>query len=192
MIKPKKPTHQYVDNKKLYGEMIHYLNALNAAKTEGVPKNELPRVPEYVGKSIYLIATRLSTRPNFIGYSFREEMIGDGIENCLMYLHNFNPDKSNNPFAYFTQIIYFAFVRRIQKEQKQQYIKHKSMQNAAIMNELVDMSPDDQSHFNAAYLQNNSDKSNDLIERFESSVKAKRKKLQRGVEKFIGEEDEQT
>jgi hypothetical protein len=119
-------------------------------------------------------------------------MIGDGIENCLMYLHNFNPDKSNNPFAYFTQIIYFAFVRRIQKEQKQQYIKHKSMQNAAIMNELVDMSPDDQSHFNAAYLQNNSDKSNDLIERFESSVKAKRKKLQRGVEKFIGEEDEQT
>lgn len=192
MIKPKKSTNQYVDNKKLYGEMIHYLNQLNAAKAQDLPTDEMPRIPEYIGKAIYLIATRLSTRPNFIGYSFREEMIGDGIENCLMYLHNFNPDKSTNPFAYFTQIIYFAFVRRIQREQKQQYIKHKSMQNASIMNELVDMSPDDQSHFNAVYLQHNSEKSNDLIEKFESSVKAKRKKLQRGVEKFIGEEDEQT
>ena len=51
-------------------------------------------------------------------------MISDGIENCLQYIHNFNPEKSNNPFAYFTQIIYYAFIRRIQKEKKQAHVKH--------------------------------------------------------------------
>ena len=71
------------------------------------------------------IATRLSHKPNFINYSFRDEMICDGIENCMQYIDNFNPEKSNNPFAYFTQIIYFAFLRRIDKEKKQPYIKFK-------------------------------------------------------------------
>ena len=56
-------------------------------------------------------------------------MISDGIENCLQYASNFNPDKSKNPFAYFTQIIYYAFIRRIQKEKKQQHIRHKVIEN---------------------------------------------------------------
>ena len=115
MTVPKKKTNHYIDNKKFYGEMIRFHNACQKAKEEG---EERPRIPEYVGECIMLIAQRLSTRPNFIGYSYREEMIGDGIENCLAYIHNFNPDKSNNPFAYFTQIIYYAFLRRIQKEKK--------------------------------------------------------------------------
>jgi hypothetical protein len=65
-------------------------------------------------------------------------MISDGIENCLHYIHNFNPEKSSNPFAYFTQIIYYAFIRRIQKEKKQLYIKYKSMQNYEISPEYVE------------------------------------------------------
>ena len=177
----------YVDNKKLYGEMIHYLNELNEAKANDT---SLPRVPDTIGTAIYLIANKLSLRPNFIGYSYREEMIGDGIENCLMYLHNFNPEKSNNPFAYFTQIIYFAFVRRIQKEQKQQYIKHKSMHNAAIMNELVDMAPDDVSHFQSFLTNSGTDRSNDVIERFETAMKQKREKPKTPLEKIIDESDD--
>jgi len=71
------------------------------------------------------IATHLSYKPNFVNYMFREDMISDGIENCVQYIHNFDPEKSKNPFAYFTQIIHYAFLRRIQKEKKQLDIKTK-------------------------------------------------------------------
>lgn len=180
--------NNYVDNKKLYTEMVVYLNRLNEAKASGVPEKEWPRVPDYIGKAIFMIANRLATRPNFIGYTYREEMVGDGIENCLMYLHNFNPDKSKNPFAYFTQIIWYAFIRRIQKEQKQTYIKHKSLVNSSIMNNLVEMAPDDASHFSAVYVHMDTDKSRELVDKFEKTNKIK-KKQPKGVEKFIGEED---
>ena len=75
--------------------------------------------PEYLTTLVSVslkIANGLSYRPNFINYTYRQEMISDGIENCLQYIHNFDPEKSKNPFAYFTQIIYYAFIRRIQKE----------------------------------------------------------------------------
>ena len=88
--------------------------------------NEYPKIPDYVGECLLLIATNLSNKPNFIGYSFKEEMISDGIENCVLYIRNFDPSKSKNPFAYFTQIISFAFIRRIAKEKKQMYIKYKN------------------------------------------------------------------
>ena len=91
---------------------------------------ELPIIPDYAGECFLKIAERLSHRPNFINYTYRDDMISDGIENCLQYLDNFNPKTSNNPFAYFTQIIYYAFVRRIQKEKKQTTIKHRMIQNA--------------------------------------------------------------
>jgi len=184
--KPKERTH-YVDNKKLYTEMIVYLNKLNTAKET---ETTLPRVSEYVGKTIYLIATRLATKPNFAGYSYKDEMISDGIENCLMYLHNFDPDKSKNPFAYFTTIIYYAFLRRIAREQKQQYIKQKSLINSSIHNTLVEMSSDDAAHFNAAYVHLDDGRSNDLIAKFEKLKESKSTK-KKGIEKFIGElEDE--
>jgi len=91
-----------------------------------IENNEVkPPVTNYIGECFLKIANHLSYRPNFINYTFRDDMISDGIENCLQYLDNFNPEKSNNPFAYFTQIIYYAFVRRIQKEKKQVTIKQK-------------------------------------------------------------------
>jgi len=89
---------------------------VHKADAEGVPR---PYVPNYIGECIMKIATHLSYKPNFINYTFRDEMILDGIENCITYIDNFDPAKSKNPFAYFTQITYYAFIRRIQKEKKQ-------------------------------------------------------------------------
>ena len=87
-----------------------------------------PRVNNYIGGCFLKIATHLSYKPNFVNYMFRDEMISDGIENCIQYIHNFNPEKSSNPFAYFTQVIYFAFLRRIAKEKKQLEIKTKILE----------------------------------------------------------------
>jgi DNA-directed RNA polymerase specialized sigma24 family protein len=85
---------------------------------------EPPIVTDYIGSCFLKIANGLSYRPNFINYTYRQDMISDGIENCLQYIHNFDPEKSKNPFSYFTQIIYYAFIRRIQKEKKQSHVKH--------------------------------------------------------------------
>ncbi len=89
-----------------------------------------PKVPNYVGECFLKIATHLSYKPNFVNYMFREDMICDGIENSLQYIHNFDPEKSTNPFAYFTQIIYYAFLRRIQREKKQLEIKNKILERS--------------------------------------------------------------
>ena len=112
----------YVNNKEFLEAMKAYRKSVSKAKRE---KKEKPPVTNYIGSCFLKIANHLSYRPNFINYTFRDDMISDGIENCLQYLDNFNPAKSNNPFAYFTQIIYYAFIRRIQKEKKQTTIKHK-------------------------------------------------------------------
>ena len=122
--KAKKP--HYVDNKVFLAAMLEWKDEVNEAESEG---EEIPPIPEYIGECFYKIATHLSYRPNFINYTYREEMIGDGIENCIQYAKNFNPEKSKNPFAYFTQIIYYAFLRRITKEKKQQSIKQKMIDN---------------------------------------------------------------
>ena len=125
----------YVNNKDLLAALIEYKSKCVEAEESG-GKN--PQVPDYIGKCIMLIAQRLSTRPNFSGYMYKEEMVSDGIENCLQYIHNFNPEKSQNPFAYFTQIIWYAFLRRISKEKKQMYIKFKASQRQTLENEVFD------------------------------------------------------
>ena len=98
------------------------------------------------------IAQHLSYRPNFINYTYKHDMISDGIENCLMYLHNFNPEKSKNPFAYFTQIIYYAFLRRIQKEKKQTELKQKLISTMVVDETMVTSEHDDQ-QYNNQYLE---------------------------------------
>ena len=133
MGKRKSKVH-YVDNAKFLEEMIEYKRQYKASINNN---EELPLISEYLGSVFLKIAQRLSFRPNFINYAFKDDMISDGIENCLHYIHNFDPEKSSNPFAYFTQIIYYAFIRRIQKEKKQLYIKFKSMQNYEISPEYV-------------------------------------------------------
>jgi len=126
----------YVDNEKFLEVMGDYRERFLQAKDNDT---ERPIIPDYAGECFLKIAERLSHRPNFINYAFREEMVSDGIENCVMYASNFNPEKSTNPFAYFTQIIYFAFLRRIEKEKKQLYIKYKTMQEYSSLEDHVDM-----------------------------------------------------
>jgi len=124
-LKPKQKPH-YVDNKKFLQAMTEYRALRIKAEEEGKKR---PQVTNYIGECYLKIANHLSYRPNFINYTYRDDMISDGIENCLQYMDNFDPEKSKNPFAYFTQIIYYAFIRRIQKEKKQQEVKQKMIAN---------------------------------------------------------------
>ena len=119
---PKKKSEHYVNNKELLEALIVYRAKVAKAAEEGKPK---PRITNYLGSCFLKIATHLSYKPNFVNYMFREDMISDGIENCVQYIYNFDPAKSKNPFAYFTQIVHYAFLRRIQKEKKQLDIKTK-------------------------------------------------------------------
>ena len=118
----KKRSEHYVNNKELLEALIVHRTKVAHAKENDLPK---PRISNYLGECFLKIATHLSYKPNFVNYMFRDDMISDGIENCVQYIHNFNPEKSQNPFAYFTQIIHYAFLRRIQKEKKQLDIKTK-------------------------------------------------------------------
>jgi len=142
MKKAKEKPH-YVDNKKFLEAMIEYRDRCEKAKNRNRKK---PDVTNYIGECFLKIANHLSYRPNFINYTFRDDMISDGIENCLQYMDNFNPDKSNNPFAYFTQIIYYAFIRRIQKEKKQIQIKSKLIANTGVENMMDQLQGDDQQY----------------------------------------------
>ena len=126
----------YVDNEKFLVVMRDYREKYLKSKDDEI---EPPQIPDYAGECFLKIAERLSHRPNFINYAFREEMVSDGIENCVMYASNFNPEKSTNPFAYFTQIIYYSFLRRIEKEKKQLYIKYKTMDEFSSLEENSDM-----------------------------------------------------
>ena len=119
---PRKKSEHYVNNKELLEALIVYRAKVAHAKENDLPK---PKITNYLGSCFLKIATHLSYKPNFVNYMFRDDMISDGIENCVQYIHNFDPAKSKNPFAYFTQIIHYAFLRRIQKEKKQLDIKNK-------------------------------------------------------------------
>jgi len=124
---PRKKSEHYVNNKELLEALIVYREKVAHAKENDLPK---PRITNYLGECFLKIATHLSYKPNFVNYMFRDDMISDGIENCVQYIHNFDPDKSRNPFAYFTQIIHYAFLRRIQKEKKQLDIKTKIIERS--------------------------------------------------------------
>ena len=123
----RKRSEHYVNNKDFLEAIVQYKVDVKNAKENDLPK---PRITNYLGGCFLKIATHLSYKPNFVNYMFREDMISDGIENCVQYIHNFNPEKSTNPFAYFTQIIHFAFLRRIQKEKKQMEIRAKIIERS--------------------------------------------------------------
>lgn len=116
----------YVNNKDFLDAIVVYKNDCEIARQRG---KQIPVIPKYIGECIFHMASRLARRTNFSGYSFKEDMIMDGVENCLKYIEKFDPEKSNNPFAYFTQVIWFAFLQRIAKEKKFLYTKFKSSQS---------------------------------------------------------------
>jgi hypothetical protein len=134
----------YVNNKEFLAAMVEYREKVLAAKAEGAQK---PRVPNYIGECFVKIANHLAYKANFINYTYREEMVLDGIENCITYLDNFDPAKSSNPFAYFTQITYYAFLRRIQKEKKYMATKYRYIQNLDI-NSIISEDADGSEHTN--------------------------------------------
>jgi len=123
-VKKKRSIH-YVNNKDFLIALIEYRKSVELAEQRGDPK---PQITNYIGDCFLKIATHLSFKPNFVNYIFKDDMISDGIENCVQYIHNFNPEKSQNPFAYFTQVIHYAFLRRIQKEKKQLEIKNRILE----------------------------------------------------------------
>jgi len=138
---PKKKSEHYVNNKEFLEALVVYRSKVekNFLENNGrKPTREdrskhwpgKPPINNYLGECFLKIATHLSYKPNFVNYMFREDMISDGIENCVQYIHNFDPEKSNNPFAYFTQIIHYAFLRRIQKEKKQMEIRSKIIERS--------------------------------------------------------------
>lgn len=165
----------YVNNKDFYQSIIDYRVKLQS--------NPEARIPEYIGLCIRNICERLSTKPNFVGYSFRDEMVSDGIENCIRAVHLFDPNKTSNPFAYFTQIAWNAFIRRINQEKKEQYVKHKNVQHMYLVGEMEDMSYGDTG--GSMQLKSN-DPSNEIISSFENKLtKQKKQDKVTGVEKFI-------
>ena len=167
----------YVDNKLFFAEMEKWKSEIDESdEVDDLP----PMVTEYMGECFYKIATHLSYRPNFINYTYREEMIGDGIENCIRYAKNFNPEKSKNPFAYFTQIIYYAFIRRITKEKKQTAIKQKIIDNTST--KTYDIMEGDDDVYSNTYMEFLRD---NLEEK--DIPKQKRKKSKKGIEHFIEE-----
>ena len=148
-IDKKKKVH-YVNNKQFLEAIVERKLLLKEAEESDLPK---PQVTNYLGECILKIANHLSYRPNFINYTYRDEMISDGIENSLQYIDNFDPEKSKNPFAYFTQIIYFAFVRRITKEKKQQKIKDRILKRSNISDMIAVQDHDDDTAYQAQYLE---------------------------------------
>jgi hypothetical protein len=129
----KKKRDHYIDNAQFFMEMSAWRKQVDAADAAGT---QHPPVTHYIGECFMKIAEHLSRKPNFINYPYRDEMISDGIENCLLYAYNFDPKKSTNPFSYFTQIIYYAFLRRIQKEKKQAYIKLKKIEMSDVDSQM--------------------------------------------------------
>jgi DNA-directed RNA polymerase specialized sigma subunit len=158
--------------------MVEYRMLVEKAKEE---KKDKPPVTDYIGGCFLKIANHLSYRPNFINYTFRDDMISDGIENCLQYLNNFDPSKSNNPFAYFTQIIYYAFVRRIQKEKKQVIIKHKILTDSNF--DDMTLQPGDDREFKNQFTEFL--KKNTVVEEPVSKKPKKRKQRKGKLDYFI-------
>jgi hypothetical protein len=175
----------YINNEDFLKALVAYKEKCKEATNTGIPK---PKIPNYIGECFMKIAEGLSHKPNFINYTYRDEMISDGIENCLMYFENFDETKSSNPFAYFTQIIYFAFLRRIQKEKKQLYVKYKATEQMGILDEFEMMESEDGTTRQFELYDNIAE----FIENYEDARSAKKAekdaaKKPKGLEKFIEE-----
>jgi len=124
----------YVNNRDFSMAVVEYVKSVKAAKQAN---KDIPRITEYIGRCFLRIAEGLSHKPNFIRYTYREEMVMDAVENCIKAIMNYNIDaatRTGNPnaFAYFTQISYYAFIRRITKEKKQQDIKYRYIEHAGL------------------------------------------------------------
>ena len=172
----------YINNEDFLKALVAYKQKRKEASEQGLPE---PKIPNYIGECWMKIAEGLSHKPNFINYTYRDEMIADGIENCLMYFDNFDETKSKNPFAYFTQIIYYAFLRRIQKEKKQLYVKYKATELVGVLDEFEMLESEDGTNNQFQMYDNIAE----FIENYEEAKQAKKEaksaKKPQGIEKFM-------
>lgn len=178
-----KPKRNYVNNPEFYATIVKYKAAVKEADEAGLPP---PKIPNYIGECLLQIATRLSYKYNFVRYTYRDDMIADGLENAIVYgLPNFNPEKTNNPFAYFTQIIHNSFINRIHKEKKQIYIRHKVLQNSVITGTIVEHGNHDDG--STPMLDIDNDYMNEFVEKYESAARRTKvkKEQKRGLELFM-------
>jgi hypothetical protein len=178
MAKNAKQNEHYVNNKEFTQAVAEFNEKVKLAESKGKTP---PQMSNYIGECIYKIATRLSTRPNFINYTYRDEMICDAIENCIQYIGNFNVEKSNNAFAYITQICYYAFLRRIQKEKKQVFIKQQmTMDITADTFETIDGDTTGMTNTNVEWMQENMNP----VEYEPRKSKRTKKTKTKGLDKF--------
>ncbi len=189
IAKPKKKRN-YVDNKRFLAEIVEYKRLSKEAAEAGLEK---PRLSEYIGECILLIATNYAHKPRFKNYSFKDQLISDAIENCLLYFDNFDPAKSSNPFAYFTQCTHYAFFRGIYREEKSRYAKYKTFQERVInTGEDALMIDSDNKHMVTTTMYDNL---NDFIQSFEEREAKKKEKRKvakqkkQGLDKFYEEDD---
>lgn len=165
--------NQYVDNKKLYDALVEWLKDRKACQKA---KLNNPPLPDYVGECILLMAKRLAQKGNFVNYTFKDDMIGDAMESCLRYLHNFNPAKSTNAFAYVTQILHNAFVRRIQRERRNSYTKAMLISHGM---HSYDVQDGDDTEYTNTYVDFLQENVTDVIEKFESAKQRKKARQQK-------------
>lgn len=134
----------YISNKKMYNELIKYYDQIELAEKEN---REEPQIPDYLGECFLLIAENLAKKPNFSSYTFKEDMIQDGVLTCVANITKFDPDRTNNPFSYFTQAIFYSFLQRIAKEKKQEYVKYKSIEKKYFSEEVGETNNFDKGNF---------------------------------------------
>mgnify|MGYP003388071418 CR=1 FL=1 len=172
----------YVSNPDFLIAMVEWKEKCAEAEAAEMPR---PPVTNYIGECFLKIATHLSYRPNFINYTYKDDMVSDGIENCLQYAGNFNPEKSKNPFAYFTQIIYYAFLRRIAKEKKQSHVKNKIVEKSNY--EAYTQQTFDDTNYSIT----NSWSIDNLPDEdvYKPKNKGGKEKVKKGLEKFMNDDD---
>jgi hypothetical protein len=170
--------NDYINNQKFLEALVEHRKKCRTTEKEG---QSPPKLSDYIGECFMAIADHLSRKPNFASYSFREGMVSDGVENCLKYYRNFDETKSTNPFAYFTQIIYYSFLRRIASEKKNLYVKYKATEQVGILDE-GSLTTNDQGQMKQFEVYTNI---SEFIREFEESKKKKKDTKLKGIEKFI-------
>ena len=182
MTQEKKTSTHYVNNVDLYNALVAWQKETRKAHRKKLPQ---PPLPDFVAESMMKMANRLSQKAGFVNYTYREDMVGDALESCLRYIHNFNPAKSTNAFAYITQIIHNAFIRRIQKEQKQLYVKMRIVDQADFADSYEKQSGDD-AHYNNSYVTYLQENKGDVIAKFENWKESKKTKANAKKKSKIG------
>lgn len=177
--KPKRKRKvNYINNQRFLEEIVNHRDRLKAARE--AERNE-PILPDYIGECFLQIAERYSRKPQFAMYPYREEMVYDALENCILYWESFNPDKGSNPFAYFTQVTHYAFLRRIEKEKYQLYVKFKSLEH--FMLENVNSADINDGSLNENAFTINTEYMNDFVRDFEAKMQAKKASKKEGKKK---------